>query len=69
MNKIWRIVSGIALLCLVLGIAGIGIGFFSGSSPVLLQEHGNLTEYIQRLQINWTIFRQNIANLLAVFGL
>lgn len=69
MNKIWRIVSGIALLCLVLGIAGIGIGFFTGSSPVLLQEHGNLTEYVQRLQINWTIFQQDIARLLAVFGL
>lgn len=69
MNKIWRIVSGIALLCLVLGIAGIGIGFFTGSSPVLLQEHGNLTEYAQRLQINWTVFRQDIARLLAVFGL
>ena len=69
MNKIWRVVSSIALLCLVLGVAGIGIGFFTGSSPVLIQEHGNLTEYFQRLQINWTVFQQDIASLLAVFGL
>ncbi len=69
MNKIWRIVSGIALLCLVLGVACVGIGFFTGSSPVLLQEHGNLTEYTQRLQLNWTIFQQDIAALLALFGL
>jgi hypothetical protein len=69
MNKAWRIVSGIALLCLVIGVVGIGVGFFTGSSPVVIQSHGSLTEYSQRLQTNWRILQDNFAGLLAVFGL
>lgn len=65
MNKIWRIVSGIVLLCLVAGIVCIGIGFFTGSSPVVIQEHGSLTEYIARLEMNRNILQQEIANVLA----
>lgn len=69
MNKIWRIVSGIALLCLVAGAACIGIGFFTGSSPVILQQHGNLAEYAQRLEMNWAILQDYIAQFRAMIGL
>ena len=55
MKKAWRIVSAVALLCLVIGIAGIGVGFFTGSSPVTIQNHGNLDEYFLRLSANWDI--------------
>ena len=68
MNKIWRFVSGIVLLCLLGGIVCIGIGFFTGSSPVVIQEHGNLTGYIQRLEMNWTILQDYIAQFRAIFG-
>ncbi len=63
MNKAWRIVGGIALVCLVLGVLGVGAGFFAGSSPVVIKSHGNLVEYAQRLQINWDILRQSIGRL------
>jgi hypothetical protein len=69
MNKAWRIVSGIALLCLVIGVVGIGVGFFTGSSPVIIQNHGSLTEYAQRLETNWAIVQQNFSSLLASLGL
>jgi hypothetical protein len=69
MNKAWRIVSGISLLCLVIGVIAIGVGFFTGSSPVIIQNHGSLTEYAQRLNTNWAIVQQNISALLAGFGL
>lgn len=69
MNKAWRIVSGLALLCLVIGIAGIGIGFFTGSSPVIIQNHGSLAEYAQRLEMNRTILQNYITQILAVFAL
>lgn len=60
MNKAWRIVGGIALGCLVLGIVAIGAGFFAGSSPVIIQSHGNLAQYMERLQINLDILRQMV---------
>lgn len=63
MNKIWRVVSGVALVCLVIGILGIGVGFFTGSSPVAIQNHGNLTEYFERLQINWDIFLRGVRSI------
>lgn len=69
MNKIWRFVSGIVLLCLVAGIICIGIGFFTGSSPVVIQEHGNLTGYIQRLEMNRAILLDYIAQFRAMLGL
>ena len=55
MSKFWRVISGVALVCLVIGILGIGVGFFMGSSPVAIRNHGSLTEYIERLRINWDI--------------
>ena len=69
MNKIWRVVSSIVLLCLVAGIACIGIGFFTGSSPVVIQEHGNLTGYIHRLEMNRAILLGYVQPILAFFGL
>ena len=69
MSKAWRIVSAIALVFLVVGIVGVGVGFFTGSSPVVIQNHGNLTEYFRRLQINWDVLRSDVQYLLAYFGL
>ena len=69
MNKIWRFVSGIVLLCLLGGIVCIGIGFFTGSSPVIIQEHGNLTEYVARLEMNKTVLLDYIAQFRAMLGL
>lgn len=68
MRKAWRIVSAAALVCLIVGILGIGVGFFTGSSPVAIQNHGALTEYVQRLQYNWGILREDLQGILAVFG-
>ena len=58
MRKLWRIVSMIALLCLVVGILGVGVGFFTGSSPVIIRNHGSLDEYIQRLTVNWNVLKE-----------
>lgn len=69
MNKAWRIVSAAALVCLIVGIMGIGVGFFTGSSPVIIQNHGSLTEYIRRLEINWGILQEGVRDLLTFFGL
>ena len=60
MRKAWHVVGMIALLCLVVGIMGVGVGFFTGSSPVTIQNHGSLTEYIERLTINWNALLQMI---------
>lgn len=68
MNKIWRVVSAVALICLIVGIVGIGVGFFTGSSPVVIQNHGAVAEYLERLQINRDILAENVRNLLAGFG-
>ncbi len=69
MNKARHVVSAIALFCLIIGIVGIGVGFFMGSSPVKLQDHGNLTEYIQRLQTNWDVFLGRLRELAAALGI
>lgn len=68
MNKTWRVVSAIALLCLIIGIVGIGVGFFTGSSPVVIQNHGNLAEYMHRLEINRGVLMQDVNELLSGFG-
>ncbi len=69
MNKVWRTVSAVALICLIVGIMGIGVGFFTGSSPVILQNHGSLTEYLHRLEINYGILTEDVGSLLAFLGL
>ena len=58
MTKAWRIASIAALICLVIGLIGVGVGFFTGSSPVTVQNHGSLAEYMERLTVNWNILRQ-----------
>ncbi len=68
MRKAWRIVSAIALVFLIVGIMGVGVGFFTGSSPVTIQNHGNLTEYVRRLQMNRDILLETVRNTLAYFG-
>ena len=69
MRKAWRVVSAVALVCLIVGILGIGVGFFTGSSPTAIQNHGALTEYLQRLQYNWGILREDVQSVLAFFGI
>ncbi len=68
MHKGWRFITSIALICFLLGVAAIGVGFFTGSSPTALQAHGNLTEYGERLAMNWDILKQDAAGLLAYIG-
>jgi len=64
MRKVWRVIGAVTLLCLVIGIVGICVGLFMGSSPVILRSHGNLDEYIHRLQINWGVLRAYAEDLL-----
>ncbi len=52
MNKAWRVVSVLALACFLLGLAGIAVGFFTGSSPMTIVNHGALTDYLARLESN-----------------
>ena len=69
MRKAWRVVSSVALICLVIGILGLGVGFFTGSSPVVIRNHGSLTEYVQRLAMNRDILIERARTLLAGFGI
>ena len=63
MRKGWHIVTGIALICFLIGVVAIGVGFFTGSSPTALQAHGNLTEYAARLTTNWAILKRDLSVL------
>lgn len=69
MNKAWHTVSAIALICIIIGIFGVGIGFFMGSSPVIIQNHGSIQEYIQRLEINRDILIRTVTGLLNSWGI
>lgn len=69
MRKLWRVFSSLAFACFLLGALGIGVGFFTGSSPTAIQAHGHLAEYGQRLAMNWAILRQDIASLLSWLGI
>ena len=60
MRKLWHIVNATALICLLLGVAAIGVAFFTGSSPSALQAHGHLAQYAQRLSANWDILRADL---------
>lgn len=57
MRKGWHFISGIALMCVLLGAVGIAVGLFTGSSPAALEHHGNLHQYLERLTINWNIIK------------
>lgn len=65
MRKAWHIVSALAFGCFLLGVIAIGVGFFTGSSPTAIQNHGHLAQYLERLTLNWDILKQDAANLLA----
>ena len=69
MRKVWHVVSIVALFCFLLGILGIGVGFFTGSSPSAIQAHGHLAQYGERLAINWAILQRDFGQLLGWFGL
>lgn len=63
MRRGWRVITGIALVCFLVGIVAVAVGFFTGSSPTALRAHGHLSEYGQRLSTNWAIFKQDLANM------
>lgn len=63
MHKLWRAVSMLAFTFFLLGILGIGVGFFTGSSPSAIQAHGHLAQYWERLSMNWDILRQDLTGL------
>ena len=68
MRKAWKIVGIFVLVFLLLGILCIGIGFFTGSSPVVIQTHGSLAPYLERLEINRDILLEGVQSLLHSFG-
>ncbi len=63
MRKLWHIVSGVAMICFLLGVAAIGVAFFTGSSPSALQAHGQLAQYGERLALNWDILQNDLHTL------
>ena len=63
MKKAWHIVSAVAMGCILLGIVGMAVGFFTGSSPSVIESHGHIGQYAERLAMNWAVLKQN-ANLL-----
>lgn len=63
MHRIWKIFAVLALVCLLLGVALTAAGFFAGSSPVTMINHGYLDEYFVRLHTNWNIFLRDIGSL------
>lgn len=63
MRKLWHIVSAVSMICFLLGIAAVGVAFFTGSSPSALQAHGHLAQYGERLAANWDILRNDLQTL------
>ena len=63
MKKAWHILSAVAMGCILLGIVGMAVGFFTGSSPSVIESHGHIGQYAERLSMNWAVLKQN-ANLL-----
>ncbi len=63
MRKLWHIVSGAAMICFLLGVAAIGVAFFTGSSPSALEAHGQLAQYGERLAINWDILQNDLRTI------
>lgn len=63
MRKLWHIVSAVSMICFLLGIAAVGVAFFTGSSPSALQAHGHLAQYSERLAANWDILRNDLQTL------
>ena len=65
MKKAWHIVSAVAMGCILLGIVGMAVGFFTGSSPSVIESHGHIGQYAERLSMNWAVLKQDIAGLVA----
>lgn len=65
MHRVWKLFCIFALVFLVIGVALIAAGFFAGSSPVTIQNHGSLDEYLVRLETNRQVFLRDLA---ALFG-
>lgn len=63
MRKLWHIVSAVSMICFLLGVAAIGVAFFTGSSPSALQAHGHLAQYWERLALNLDILRNDLHTL------
>lgn len=63
MRRGWRVITGIALVCFLLGVVAVAVGFFTGSSPTALRAHGSLTEYGQRLSTNWAILQRDLEGI------
>ena len=64
MRKAWHVVSLLAMSCILLGIVGVAVGFFTGSSPSVIQSHGHIQQFGERLAMNWDILRPDAADLL-----
>ena len=56
MKKAWRIIGAAAGICLAIGLLTVCVGFFTGSSPSVIQSHGEIPEYLSRLATNRDIF-------------
>ena len=65
MRKAWHVVSLLAMTCILLGVAGAAVGFFTGSSPSAIASHGHIQQYGERLAMNWDILKQDFAAILA----
>lgn len=65
MKRVWKIFALLALMCLLIAVALTAAGFFAGSSPMTVINHGSLDEYFVRLETNWQIF---LRDLNAIFG-
>lgn len=63
MRKVWHLVSYIVMACLLLGVLGIAVGFFTGSSPTVIASRGHLDEYGERLMMNLEILRRDWNNI------
>lgn len=64
MKKAWHILSAVAMGCILLGIVGMAVGFFTGSSPSVIESHGHIGQYGERLAMNWAVLKQNAALLM-----
>ena len=65
MRKAWHAVSLLAMACILLGVVGVAVGFFTGSSPSVIESHGHIQQYGERLAMNWDILKQDLTAVLA----
>lgn len=63
MKRVWKIFALLALVCLLLAVGLTAAGFFAGSSPVTVMNHGSLDEYFVRLETNWNVLLRDLGSL------